>query len=63
MSVFSFEMAPSVSVNFTSLVNSCVGLQKEEPQTAQPMSFIWAFIWPLACSWDYKLYPVNQPIS
>ncbi len=34
-------MAPSVSVNFISLVTSCVGLQEEEPQTAPPMSFTW----------------------
>ncbi len=33
-----FEMAPSVSVDFISLVTSCVGL-REELQTAFPMSF------------------------
>ena len=31
-----FEMASSASVNFISLVTSCVGLQEEEPQTALP---------------------------
>ncbi len=36
------EMAPSVSVNFISLVTSCVGLWEEEPQTAHPMPFTWA---------------------
>ena len=34
---------PSWSVNFISLVTSCVGLWKEEPQTAHPMSFTWAY--------------------
>ncbi len=28
------EMAPSMSVNFISLVTSCVGLREGEPQTA-----------------------------
>ena len=37
-----FKMAPSVSVNFISLVTSCVWLQEEEPQTAHPMSCTWA---------------------
>ncbi len=37
-----FEMAPSMSVNFISLVTSCVGLREEEPLTAHPMSFTWA---------------------
>ena len=31
-----FEMTPGVSVNFISLVTSCVGLREEEPQTALP---------------------------
>ena len=36
-------MAPSVSLNFISLLTSCVRLQEEEePQTAFPMSFTWA---------------------
>ena len=33
---------PSWSVNFESLVISCVGLREEEPQTAHLMSFRWA---------------------
>ena len=33
---------PWRSVNFISLVTSCVGLWGEEPQTARPMSFTWA---------------------
>ena len=37
---FLFEMAPSVSVNFMSLVTSYVRLLGEEPQTAFLMSFI-----------------------
>ena len=37
-----FEKAPSVSVNIISLVTSCGGLRKEEPQTAHPMSFTWS---------------------
>ena len=35
-----FEMAPTVSVNFISLVTPCVGL-REEPRTAYSMSFTW----------------------
>ena len=31
-----FEVAPSMSVNFISIVTSCVGLKEEEPQTALP---------------------------
>ena len=38
---FQFEMAPNVSVNFISLVTSCVRLRKEEHQTAFPVSFTW----------------------
>ncbi len=37
-----FEMALRVSVNFISLITSCVRLQEKEPQTAYPMSFTWA---------------------
>ncbi len=37
-----FGMAPSLSVNFISLVTSRVGLREEEPQKAHPMSFTWA---------------------
>ena len=37
----SFETAPSVSVNFTSLV-TCVRFRMEEPLTAYPMSITWA---------------------
>ena len=33
------EMALSMSVNFISLVSSCVGLREEEPETAHAMSF------------------------
>ena len=36
------DMAPSVSLKLISLVTFCVGL-REEPQTAHPMSFTWAF--------------------
>ena len=35
------EMAPSMSVNFISLVTSRDVLREEEPQTAHPMSFTW----------------------
>ena len=40
--VSEFEMAPSVSVNFISLVTSCVELREEEPHAAHPLSFTWA---------------------
>ena len=49
------EMAPSVSVNFISLVTPCVALQEEEGATnsLNPMSLI-------ATSWlGVKLYPTN----
>ena len=37
------EMAPSVSVDFISLVTSSVRLwEDEEPQTVFPISFTWA---------------------
>ena len=35
------EMAPSMSVNFISLVTSYVRLREEEPQTIFPMSITW----------------------
>ena len=37
-----FEMVPNVSVNFISLVTSCLGLPGEKPETAHLMSFTWA---------------------
>ena len=53
-----FEMAPSVSVNFISLVITNVGLQEEEPQTTHPKSFTWVSY--IAGS---MLYPINQSTS
>ena len=43
-SYLKFEMAPSMFVNFISLVTSCIGLREEKPQTAfsMGMSFTWA---------------------
>ena len=37
-----FEIAPSESVNFISVVTSCAGLWEEAPQTAHLTSFTWA---------------------
>ncbi len=42
LDLLNFEMAPSVSWNFISLVTSCVRVREEEPQTAFPVSFTWA---------------------
>ena len=53
-----FPTATSVSVNFASLVTSCVGLQ-EETQTAYRMSLTWASH--IAASLlTGQLYPINN---
>ncbi len=55
-------MAPDVSRNFISL-NTCVGLQEEEPQTAYPMSVTWASPVLLMCRWNWAhvtIYPVEK---
>ena len=61
------EMAPSVSVNFISLVSACVRLRREEPQTSPkqptPCPLHGRLIEPLACSRGVKLYLINQSIS
>ncbi len=55
---------PLRSVNFISLVTSCVGLQEEEEQqTAHLMSFTCASHIAASCSRDVKLYPINQRSS
>ena len=43
LSVPQFEMTPTVSVNFISLVSCCVGLWEDEPQAVFPMSSTWVY--------------------
>ena len=56
-----FEMTPRVSVNFVSLVSSCVALQEEEPQTFYSMSFTWAYdMVNTVLIRDVKCYPIKK---
>ena len=57
-----YELYLSLSLQLISLV-TCVGLQKEEPQTALPHVLYMCLIEPLACSWDVKLYPTNLSLE
>ena len=56
-----FEMAPDMSMNFTSLGTSCVGRQEEEPQTAYPMLITWASLMAASVLMGHQILP-NQSI-